>query len=59
MQTMPMSKGWKTTASAYDYDNKNKILLVEDEPDIAYLVKTGLERDGFEVDGYTNPLLAL
>ena len=56
---MSMSKGWKTTTSAYDYDNKNKILLVEDEPDIAYLVKTGLERDGFEVDGYTNPVLAL
>ena len=49
MQTMPMSKGWKTTASAYDYDNKNKILLVEDEPDIAYLVKTGLERMGLKL----------
>jgi DNA-binding response OmpR family regulator len=34
-------------------------LPVEDEPDIAYLIKTGLERDGFEVDGYTNPILAL
>ena len=34
-------------------------MLVEDEPDIAYLVKTGLEYDGFEVDGYTNPVLAL
>jgi len=54
---MPMSKGWKTTAA--DYNKENRILLVEDEPDIAYLVKTGLERDGFEVDGYTNPILAL
>ena len=34
-------------------------MLVEDEPDIAYLIKTRLERDGFEVDGYTNPKLAL
>jgi two-component system, OmpR family, response regulator ChvI len=34
-------------------------LLVEDEPDIVYLVKAGLERDGFEVDGYTDPILAL
>jgi len=34
-------------------------LLVEDEPDIAYLIKTRLQRDGFEVDGYTNPILAL
>jgi len=35
-----------------------RVLLVEDEPDIAYLVKTGLERGGFEVDGYTNPTQA-
>ncbi len=44
---------------AADYNKENRIFLVEDEPDFAYLVKTGLERDGFEVDGYTNPLLAL
>jgi CheY-like chemotaxis protein len=50
-------KGWKITASAYD--EKNRILLVEDEPEIAYLVKTGLEHDGFEGDGHTNPILAL
>jgi CheY-like chemotaxis protein len=47
----------QTTASVYD--KKNKILLVEDEPDIAYLVRTRLKRDGFEVDGYTNPIFAL
>jgi DNA-binding response OmpR family regulator len=35
------------------------VLLVEDEEDIVYLVKTGLERDGFEVDCYTDPILAL
>jgi len=34
-------------------------LLLDDEPDVVYLVKTGLERDGFEVDGYTDPALAL
>ena len=34
-------------------------MLVEDEPDIAYLIKTRLERDGFEVDAYTDPILAL
>ena len=34
-------------------------MLVEDEPDIVYLVKAGLERDGFEADGYTDPILAL
>lgn len=38
---------------------KSWVLLVDDEPDIVYLVKTRLEWDGFEVDAYTDPLLAL
>jgi DNA-binding response OmpR family regulator len=38
---------------------KNRALLVDDEPDVVYLVKRGLERNGFQVDGYTNPILAL
>jgi DNA-binding response OmpR family regulator len=33
-------------------------LLVEDEPDIVYLVTTGLQRKGFAVDCYTDPVLA-
>jgi DNA-binding response OmpR family regulator len=38
---------------------KTRALLVDDEPDVVYLVKRGLERNGFEVDGYTDPILAL
>jgi two-component system, OmpR family, response regulator ChvI len=38
---------------------KSRVLLVDDEPDIVYLVKTRLQRNGFEVDAYTDPLLAL
>jgi DNA-binding response OmpR family regulator len=34
-------------------------LLVDDEPDIVYIVKVRLERKGFEVDYYTDPTLAL
>jgi len=34
-------------------------LLVDDEPDIVYLVATVLERKGFAVDSYTDPVLAL
>jgi CheY-like chemotaxis protein len=34
-------------------------LLVDDEPDIVYLVAAGLERKGFAVDCYTDPVLAL
>jgi CheY-like chemotaxis protein len=41
------------------YIKKSRVLLVDDEPDIVYLVKTRLERNGFEVDAYTDPLLAL
>ncbi|MDQ3975795.1 MAG: response regulator [Thermoproteota archaeon] len=38
---------------------KNRVLLVDDEPDVVYLVKRALERNGFEVDGYTDSTLAL
>ncbi len=38
---------------------KNKVLLVDDEPDVVYLVKKSLERNGFAVDAYTDPILAL
>jgi DNA-binding NtrC family response regulator len=40
-------------------DKKGRILLIDDESDITYLVKVGLERNGFEVDGYIDPTLAL
>jgi DNA-binding response OmpR family regulator len=32
---------------------------VEDELDIIYILKAGLERNGFEVDYYIDPILAL
>jgi CheY-like chemotaxis protein len=38
---------------------KNRVLLVDDEPNVVYLVKRVLERNGFQVDGYTDPVLAL
>lgn len=38
---------------------KNRALLVDDEPDVVYLVKRGSERNGFQVDGFTDPILAL
>src|ERR671913_2450407 len=44
-------------------DNKNntskKILFVDDEPDIIYSIKWVLEVNGFVVDSYTDPTLAL
>ena len=41
-------------------ESKNRILIVDDEPDIARLFKLGLERQGgFEVDVYNDPIIAL
>jgi DNA-binding response OmpR family regulator len=43
-----------------DSDNKSKrILLVDDEPDIIHVVEMVLEDNGFLVDSYTDPTLAL
>jgi CheY-like chemotaxis protein len=36
---------------------KMKILLVDDEPDITYAIRTVLERNGFEVDSFGDPVL--
>ena len=40
-------------------NKKKKILLVDDEPDITRLVRMVLEDNGFVVDSYTDPTLAL
>ena len=40
--------------------NKNKkLLIVDDESDIILPIKIGLEDNGFEVDTFSEPLLAL
>jgi len=36
-----------------------RILVVDDEPDIARSLKVGLERKGFIVEAFTNPIEAL
>ena len=38
--------------------NNRKILIVDDDPDSSNF-QTGLESNGFEVDSYTDPFLAL
>ena len=38
---------------------KRKILVVDDEPDNTSIFSMGLEDGGFEVDAFTDPLLAL
>jgi len=40
-------------------NNENRILLVDDEPDIALAFKIGLEDSGFNVDAFNNSSKAL
>ena len=48
------------SSSTTNNTNKLKrILIVDDEPDITSVFKMILEMNGFEVDAYNNPLLAL
>jgi DNA-binding response OmpR family regulator len=50
-------EGWSTT---HHDDKKNKrILLVDDEQDVTYTIKIVLENNGFLVDSYNDPTLAL
>jgi two-component system response regulator ChvI len=49
----------KGTSQYSQFDNPRKILIVDDEPDITSTFDMILEMDGFEVDSYTDPLLAL
>jgi DNA-binding response OmpR family regulator len=42
-----------------DVITMTKILLVDDEPDVTYTIKKILEGNGFKVDGFNDPNLAL
>jgi CheY-like chemotaxis protein len=47
------------TTNSNNRQSSYKILLVDDEPDILYAFKIGLERNGFDVDAFSDPLEAL
>ncbi|MGI0025014.1 MAG: response regulator [Nitrososphaera sp.] len=38
---------------------KHRLLVVDDEPDIANVLKKGLENEGFDVKAFTDPVEAL
>lgn len=40
-------------------EKRYRILVVDDEPDIAAVMKMGLEKHGLEVEAFTEPLMAL
>ena len=50
-----------TTANGSNKSSKNprKILIVDDEPDITSSFDMILQMNGFEVDAYNDPFLAL
>ena len=48
-----------TSESLSQQERKKKILLVDDEPDITTMLKMALERVGFSVDTFNDPLLSL
>ena len=39
--------------------HQSKILLVDDEPDVTLTLKKGLEENGFSVDAFNDPRVAL
>jgi two-component system, OmpR family, response regulator ChvI len=49
----------KEKDTSHNSDNPRKILIVDDEPDITSAFDMILEMNGFEVDTYNDPLLAL
>ena len=38
---------------------KHRILVVDDEPDVGAVIKIGLEKEGFQVDVFTDPVVIL
>jgi DNA-binding response OmpR family regulator len=42
-----------------DIEKKYNNLLIDDEPDITFTIKNALEDNGFKVDSFNNPILAL
>jgi DNA-binding response OmpR family regulator len=61
MNSSTRARRWRRDSPTSNDEDKanNKILLVDDEADIIYTVKKVLEVNGFVVDSYTDPTLAL
>jgi DNA-binding response OmpR family regulator len=49
---------WTPSPSSHQ-DLKKSILIVDDEPDMTKISKMALEREGFLIDAFNDPALAL
>jgi DNA-binding NtrC family response regulator len=49
----------KRNLSFTNNDNRNSILVVDDDPDISTLIKQSLTKNGFKVSAFTDPIMAL
>ena len=58
-QNITESTTSRLSASNNKKKMKKKILFVDDEPDMTTILKMALERAGFTVDTFNDPLLAL
>ncbi|HEU4446234.1 MAG TPA: response regulator [Nitrososphaeraceae archaeon] len=47
------------TSNLSTHQDLTKILVVDDEPDMTRMLKMALEREGFLIDTYNDPVLAL
>jgi two-component system, OmpR family, response regulator ChvI len=49
----------KADSIPYDKRSQKRIMFVDDESDLTYMYKTGLEANGFAVDTFNDPTVAL
>jgi DNA-binding response OmpR family regulator len=49
----------KNTVINQESQCEGRILIIDDEKDIAFILKRGLENDGFKVDTFNDPSFAL
>jgi two-component system, OmpR family, response regulator ChvI len=59
MTTPPSDTTGEMTKVLHKEIKENRILVVDDEPDVNLTLKVTLEDNGFKVDAFDDPLLAL
>jgi two-component system, OmpR family, response regulator ChvI len=55
----PTQEDFPNTSQTTSPRESNRILLVDDEPDVTFTFKKGLEAHGFAVDAFNDPVQAL